>query len=246
MKAISRKIHVLGICGSPRKGNSEFLLNVALEAASEVNRDWVETEFYSIRGKNFSPCLSCFKCSEDDHLGECVIQDNFQELRERWINADVIIYSVPVYHLHIPGQLKCFFDRLGNTIHKHFRLPSVRFLKVVGAIAQGSHFSAGQEGAVNFLLQHAVLRNCIPVSGDGWESYLGACGWTLGETVRDALRKQFENNVFDAKLVVAASKSLSRRAVELSLILRYGGTGLRGFLSKDPCYGPFINRIPDE
>ena len=246
MEVITKKIHILGICGSPRKGNSEFLLNEALHAASGVNPDWVETTVYSVRGKKFSPCVACFKCSNDNHLGECVFHDDFQELRERWIDSDVIIYSVPVYHLHIPGQLKCFLDRLGNTIHKYFKVPSVRFLKVVGAIAQGSHFSAGQESAVNFLIQHAVLRNCIPVSGDGWQSYLGACGWTLCQTEEDALEKQFERKEFNAELVVNASRSLGRRAVELSLILRYGGVRLKELFEKDPCYGPFLKRLPRE
>jgi multimeric flavodoxin WrbA len=245
VEAISEKIHVLGISGSPRKGNSEFLLDVALNAAHGANPDLVETELYSIRGKKIAPCIACFKCSEDANFGECCISDDFQGLRQRWINSDVIIYSIPVYHLHIPGQLKCFFDRLGNTINKYYKLPNVRFLKVVGGIAQGSHFFAGQESAINYLLSHAVLRNCIPVSGDGWQSYLGACGWTICKTDKDAIKTQFEQGILDAELVVEASRSLGRRAVELSMLLRYGGIHLRDFLSKDPTYSPFIERLPN-
>jgi len=246
MKDISQKIHILGICGSPRKdGNSQYLLNEALHAATEVNPKWVETVQYSISGKNFSPCIGCFKCAEDKHFGECVIQDDFQELRDLWINSDVIIYSTPVYHMSIPGQLKCFIDRLGNTINRRFRLASPRFLKVVGAIAQGCHFSAGQEFAVNFLIQHAVLKNCIPVSGDGWQSYLGACGWTMCEKAKDAISEQFKRKIQDAEVAVAASRSLGKRTVEVALILQQGGIYLREYLSEDPAYSPFIKRLPE-
>jgi multimeric flavodoxin WrbA len=243
MQTIHRKIHVLGICGSPRNGNSQYLLNEALRASVEVNREWVETEQYAFRGKKFSPCIACFKCAEKKHLGECVIRDDFQELRDRWIRSDVIIYSVPVYHLSIPGQLKCFIDRLGNTISRYFELTSPRFLKVVGAIAQGMHFSAGQELAINFLIQHAVLKNCIPVSGDGWESYLGGCGWTRKERSGDAIKRFYEAGELDGAVAVNSSRSLGRRVVELALILKEGGAQLKEFLSNDPCYRPFIEKI---
>lgn len=243
METIARKIHILGICGSPRNGNSQYLLNEALKAAAEVNRELVETERYSFRGKKFSPCIACFKCAEKKHLGECVIRDDFQELRDRWIHSDAIIYSVPIYHLSIPGQLKCFIDRLGNTINRYFRLTSPRFLKVIGAIAQGMHFSAGQELAINFLIQHAVLKNCVPVSGDGWQSYLGAAGWTMCQREKDAIQRQFEKKDRDAEVAVNSSRSLGKRAAELALIIQQGGVNLKEFLSEDPSYRPFLKRF---
>jgi len=234
------KIQLLGICGSPRDGNSKFLLQEALHSARETAPELVECREYSFRGKKFGPCVGCFRCAEEAHMGECVIRDDFQELRDWWLDSDVIIYSVPVYHVGIPGQLKCFIDRLGNTINRYYRLPSPRFLKVIGAIAQGTHFAAGQELAVSFLIQHAVLKNCIPVSGDGWESYLGACGWTRTGRDRDAIQKLYEAGDEDAAVAVRGSRSLGRRALELGLILQKGGEQLRELLGRDPAYGPFL------
>ena len=245
MKDIPKKINLLGICGSPRQdGNSQYLLSVALDAVAEMYSEWAEIAQYSIKGKKFSPCVGCFKCAEEEHFGECIIQDDFQELRDLWLNADAIIYSVPVYHLSIPGQLKCFIDRLGNTINRRYRLASPRFLKVIGSIAQGSHFSAGQELTISFLMQHAVLKNCIPVSGDGWQSYLGASGWTICGREKDAIEKHFESKNHDAEVAVTASRSLAKRTVELALIIKQGGLDLKEFLSKDPAYGPFIQNLP--
>jgi len=238
------QIKVLGISGSPRAGNSQYLLERAIEAAKRVQPRIVKTDLYSFKGKKFGPCLGCFKCAQEKSYGECVIKDDFQNLRDLWLGSDVIIYSVPVYHVGIPGQLKCFIDRLGNTINKYYRLGSPRFLKVIGAIAQGMHFSAGQEMAINFLTQHAILKNCLPVSGDGWQSYIGASGWTVCSRDRDALKKHFEDSEADAQVAVQASQSLARRAVELAFILRSGGIGIKDFLQRDSSYKPFLERLP--
>lgn len=236
-------ISILGICGSPREGNSQYLLKEALSAAQGVDPKKVRISEYSFKGKHFSPCIGCFKCDEKKHMGECVIKDDFQDLRDQWISSNAIIYSVPVYHLSIPGQLKCFIDRLGNTVNRYYRLASPRFLKVVGAIAQGIHFSGGQELAVSFLIQHAVLKNCIPISGDGWESYLGGCGWTKNQRGKDAIRRLYQDGEIDAVVAVNGSRSLGRRVAELSLVLKEGGSQLKKVLSKDPCYRPFIEII---
>ena len=233
---------VLGINGSPRDGNSLFLLKEALQAAREVERERIQTEEYSFRGKKFDPCVGCFRCVEDKSLGECVIKDDFQHLRDLWLKADVILYSVPVYHVGIPGQVKCFIDRLGNTINRYYRLTSPRFLKVIGAIAQGTHFAAGQELAVTFLLHHAVLKNCLPVSGDGWESYLGACGWTRTDRSKEAIKKLHEGGDPDAEVAVKSSRSLGKRAAELALILRAGGKQMEEVLRRDTSYRPFLTK----
>ena len=165
------RIRLLGICASPRAGNSLFLLQKSLEALKRLpNSERIEVEQVDFKNLKMAPCTGCEGCTKT--RGECVIQDGFQGLRNQWVRADIVLYSVPVYHLGIPGQLKCFIDRLGNSQRKVYPVPSPRRLKVVGAIAQGSHLFAGQELAIAFLHQHTVLLNCIPVSGDGWESYL--------------------------------------------------------------------------
>jgi multimeric flavodoxin WrbA len=236
------KIRILGICASPRRGNSLFLLQKSLEALKklphEAKFEIVEADF---RGLKMAPCTNCEGCAKTK--GECVIQDGFQKLRDQWVKADIILYSVPVYHLGIPGQLKCFIDRLGNSQRKVYSVPSPRRLKVVGAITQGSHLFAGQELTIAFLHQHAVLLNCLPVSGDGWESYLGAAGWTRAKKEGDALAQEYAQEEMDARVAVRACETLVRRCVEMALILKAGGRSLRGDLEADAAYRPFLDRL---
>jgi len=72
----------LGICGSPRYGNSEFLLKTSLETAKSVAPEYVETEFYTLAGKTIYTCDFCLLCLEYE---DCMVKDNFHELKEKWL-----------------------------------------------------------------------------------------------------------------------------------------------------------------
>lgn len=241
-------IKVLGICGSPRVGNSKFLLDEALEAAKGTGQD-VEAEYYSIRGKKYSGCVACQGCEMD---GECIIKDDYQDLLEKWMEADVILYSVPVYHMGMPAQLKAFLDRLGNSLFgryaKNFSPESVtlpRSLKVIGSIAQGVHIFSGQEHTITDLINHALIMGCVPVTGDMWEAYIGAGGWTNNEIGRNALENQAKDGNIDALVAVRASRTLAKRAVEMAMILKSGGLQKQEYLKKDPVYVPFLDRLKE-
>jgi multimeric flavodoxin WrbA len=172
-------------------------------------------------------------------LGDCRIEDDFQKLRDKWVAADAVIYSVPVYHMSIPGQLRCFIDRLGNSL----RDGRGQALKVIGSIAQGSHIFAGQEQALTYLNNHAILMGCIPVRGDRWESYIGAAGWTGNSAQKDAIKDLYESGDFVAQATVKACCSLGRRVAQMAMLVRSGGQLQRQILEADGGYGPFLKRI---
>lgn len=235
------KIRLLGICASPRKaGNSRFLLETVLNGASEAAPDAVQSELFSMAGKQIGPCISCFRCAE---AGDCTTEDDFHELRDKWAEADAIVYSVPVYHIGIPGQLKCFIDRLGNTLYFYYGGQVSRSLKSVGVVVQGSHLFAGQEQVITTLINHAVLLSCVPVAGDPWPSYLGAAGWTRNEMRKDSMRRLYEEGEADALITVAAAESLGKRVVQMALLLKAGGEASRDLLQEDGSYDAFLGRL---
>jgi len=236
------KLKVLGIACSPRKnGNSEYLLEQALEEASSVYSNRVETRLYSFRGKRFSPCIACAKCIELG--GECVQKDSFQELRDEWIKGDVIIYSVPVYHMGIPGQLKCFIDRLGMSLFARNGMIMPKYGKMIGVIAQGAHLFSGQEHAMTDIINHALLVGCLPISGDSWESYIGAGGWTFDEPDENALRRHYENGDQDAVVAVKGARSVTRRAVQFASMLKAGAKLQRKMLENEKVLNPLLERL---
>lgn len=240
------KLKILGICGSPRRGNSEFLLKKSIEAATDTWEDEVEENYYYFKGKKFAPCLDCSGCLN----GECVIKDDFQQLRDLWVDADIIIYSVPVYHMGIPGQLKCFLDRLGQSIAGKYaslypegeeRIP--KFLKVIGSIAQGAHMTSGQEHTLTELINHTLVMQCIPVTGDIWESYIGCGGWTANEAKRNSLEAQVGKEEFSALVTLKAAKDIGKRSVQMAQIIRNGIMAGKDNLQKDFSYKYIINKL---
>lgn len=243
------KIKLLGICGSPRKGNSLFLLDQALKAAGEAYPDGVESETYIFGQTPFAPCDACRA-----HIrlkGECRIQDGFQELRDKWLAADAIIYSLPVYHMGIPGQVKCFIDRLGNSFGYRFMEQSEgepvfqmpRLMKAIGCIAQGMHIFAGQEHVQAFINTHALLMRCVPVTGDIWECYIGSGGWTELSPKLNALKDLVEEKKPDAEIAVRAAQTLGRRAVEMAMVIREGLRAMTGAFGEQPAYRPVLKKI---
>lgn len=238
-------IKVLAISGSPRpRGNSHYLANIALEAAAELG-SFVKTELYTIggKGKSFAPCDSCFSCVR---TGECRVKDSFQELRDKWLAADAIIYSVPVYHMTYPAQLRAFIDRLGNHLFGYYGGRVSKHLKTVGVIAQGSHIFSGQEHTMTDLINHAIIMGCIPVSGDLWESYIGAGGWTEDDAHNNALANRFKEGRTDAQVTVRATKSIGKRTAQLAAIIKSGAIANQDALCGDGGYDAFYRRLQAE
>lgn len=237
------KICLLGICGSARaKGNSRFLLDQALEGARETSP--VDSQIYTLAGKTISPCISCFRCGREE---ECTIEDDFQELRDLWVAADAIIYSVPVYHLGIPAQLKAFIDRLGNSLWAASDKPILtKSWKVIGPIAQGCHIFSGQEMTLAFLIAHAVMMGCLPTSGVLWESYLGGAGWTGNKVQKNSLQKMYEAGDQTAIAAVNSSRSLGRQVVFLTQVIKSGAQVHRQALEDSGEFDLLLDNLKDQ
>ncbi|NLI73862.1 MAG: flavodoxin family protein [Euryarchaeota archaeon] len=108
---------VLGIAGSPRRnGNTELLLDAALEGARETGAD-----VYKIALKNlvFSGCIACGECRNGCN---CVLQDDLQKIYELIDKADVIILASPIYFEGLSAQLKAVIDRGQVYWERKFRL----------------------------------------------------------------------------------------------------------------------------
>ena len=98
--------NVLIISSSPRKGgNSETLASVFAKGAEEAGHT-VETVY--LREKKYGFCKGCLACLK---VGHCVIDDDAVEIAARMHDADVLVFSTPVYYYSASGQLKTMLDR---------------------------------------------------------------------------------------------------------------------------------------
>ena len=130
---------ILGISCSPRKnGNTVAMLTEALSASKEAG---AEVELFSVAGKNFQFCDSCWSCWTT-RTGKCHIQDDLADLIEKMLAADGIIFGVPVYFHTMSAQAKAIIDRTIALVTPQRNLMN----KVCGVVV-----SAGELGMVEVL-----------------------------------------------------------------------------------------------
>jgi multimeric flavodoxin WrbA len=97
---------IIGFCGSPRKGNTEFLMKTALESAEKNGHT---TEYVFLHKTKIGFCTACNAC-KIAHSG-CVQKDDMAVISEKLKAADVWILGTPVYWWGPTAQMKVFMDR---------------------------------------------------------------------------------------------------------------------------------------
>jgi multimeric flavodoxin WrbA len=101
---------VIGISGSPRKGNTEWMLGKLLE---EVAQSGMETELVLLRKLAIKGCDGCLSCEigGKERKGYCRINDDMQQIYPKLLEADAWALGTPVYFELLSGLLKNFMDR---------------------------------------------------------------------------------------------------------------------------------------
>jgi multimeric flavodoxin WrbA len=167
---------IVGICGSPRKGATEFILTEALTMLKEKG---LETNLFTVRGKKIGFCTHCDYCLKNKVCNE---KDDMFEVYDLFGKATGIILATPVYNGGISAQLKTIMDRCRAVLaadRDFFRG------KIGMGIAVGGDRIGGQELALQQIHTFFILNGAIPVSGGFFGANLGATFWSK-DTLKDA------------------------------------------------------------
>ena len=97
---------ILSICGSPRKGNSEAILNKLKEI---FNQEGIENEIILLREKNIEGCGECVEFCDKNLY--CNKQDDMPEILKKMEAADGYVFISPNYFKMPTGLFKDFIDR---------------------------------------------------------------------------------------------------------------------------------------
>ncbi len=103
---MSKKVVV--ITGSPRKKGNSFAMTDAFIRAAEAAGHSV-TRFDAAM-KNVGGCRACETCFKTGKA--CSFDDDFNTVAPAILEADVIVYTMPVYWYSIPAQIKGVIDRI--------------------------------------------------------------------------------------------------------------------------------------
>jgi NAD(P)H-dependent FMN reductase len=106
---------VLVIFGSPRKKNSYFVtkaLETELKKLGEV-----EFEYLFLKDIDLATCIGCHNCL---FFGEskCPLPDNVNNVLEKMLTSNGLIFVSPVYVSHVTGLMKNFIDRFSFLCHR--------------------------------------------------------------------------------------------------------------------------------
>lgn len=100
----------LAFNGSPRakRSNTDRILQPFLEGARQAG---AETETLYLRRMNINPCQGCFNCWLKTP-GRCVQRDDMDEVMEKILAADVLIFATPLYDFTMTAYMKALVERL--------------------------------------------------------------------------------------------------------------------------------------
>ena len=114
---MEKRVRVLGIFGSPRKGgNTDLLLGEALKGAE---KEGAEVERLRITDFDITPCTECLHCYEG---GECILLDDMQKIYPKLLEADIIILASPIFFYGVTGWVKALIDRTQALWARKYRL----------------------------------------------------------------------------------------------------------------------------
>ena len=170
---------IVGVCGSPRNGSTEYVLREALNRLNEMG---FETEFFSVKEKKIEFCIHCDHCLTHK---ECIFADDMNTVYALLREASGIIFATPVYNGGVSAQIKAIMDRCRALLAAD---PNILKYKIGMAVAVGGDRSGGQELAIQQILTFYVLNGVIPISGGPFGANLGANFWS-----KDALESVKED-----------------------------------------------------
>ncbi|MEN6330026.1 MAG: flavodoxin family protein [Methanobacteriaceae archaeon] len=160
---------ILGICGSPRKQATEYVLQ---EALSMMEEKGFKTKFFTVRGKNIGPCRHCDYCMREK---ECILKDDMYQVYPLIQEAQGLIMATPIYNGGLSANLKAVMDRCRALGAVDFNFLQY---KVGMGITVGGDRAGGQELAMQQIITYYILNGAIPVSGGAFGANLGANFWS--------------------------------------------------------------------
>ena len=99
---------IVVITGSPRKKGNSFAMTEAFIKAAEEKGHTV-TRFDAAL-KNVGGCCACETCFKTGKA--CSFDDDFNTVAPAILEADGVVFTMPVYWYSIPAQVKGVIDRL--------------------------------------------------------------------------------------------------------------------------------------
>lgn len=172
------------IYGTGRK-NSSTTYQLAQSVIKRLKDDDQVFEFFLPKDMD-QFCIGCYKCIEGEPE-KCPAYAQIKPIREAFIKSELIIFTVPVYVFHAPGQVKTLLDHFAWEWMVH-QLNGAMFQKQVLIISTAA--GAGMKSAIK------DVKDSVDFWGAGrvytYSKAIRAAHWT---EIKEEERIKMEANI---------------------------------------------------
>lgn len=124
---------IIAISGGTRNGSNDSMAKEALMGAKEAG---AEIEFIRLFDLNLKPCTGCIACVGglmSGANGDCVLKDDMKWLDEKFLDADGVIWVMPIFEKGVPAIMRIVQDRIFGPNH------DIGMNMVAGKISEHTH-----------------------------------------------------------------------------------------------------------
>lgn len=107
-----KRLEILNILGSPRKNGTSARIAKAFVETAE--RRGAVVHNYYLNGLQYRGCQGCEGCHTRSNW--CILRDDITPILEGMYEADIAVFSAPIYFGDTCGQFKSFYDRMWSLI----------------------------------------------------------------------------------------------------------------------------------
>ena len=154
-------MNILVLQGSPNTDGSTALL--AREFARGAREAGHGVEIVDVAALDIAPCTGCVACGYE---GPCSQFDDFDGLRRKILDADMLVLATPLYYYGMTAQLKAVIDRFCSANASITRRHMKSALLAVAWNSDDWTFGA-LEAHYDTLVRYLDLRDCGRVLGTG-------------------------------------------------------------------------------
>lgn len=105
-------MNIVVITGSPRKNGNSFAMTTAfVKRAEELGHTVRRFDAAFLKIGGCRACETCYKTGK-----ACLFDDDFNAIASVILEADAVVYTMPVYWYSIPAQVKGVIDRIFSMV----------------------------------------------------------------------------------------------------------------------------------
>ncbi len=106
--------------GNPDKSNRAF--DQKLENLVEIlNKENHKSGIILLREKNIIHCTGCWSCWVKTP-GECIFEDDSKEIREKYIQSDLVVFASPLILGFVSSGMKLLMDKCIPLLHPYIEI----------------------------------------------------------------------------------------------------------------------------